>query len=321
MAAASSIRPAFRSASIDICLPGIESSMKRAPTSAIRPAPLVITMKLITTRIANTTMPTAKLPPTRKWPKASTTLPAASGPVWPSSSTTRVDATFSDRRSSVVNSSTAGKAAKSSGFCVYMLTSSTMIASAILKVNSRSSTKAGSGRIIIPRIMMISSGPVMALSWPAERRPGRFNRLLRAFIGAFPVRRVHRAPAGPRVPAAAGPASNASASVDRPRPALRPRRYTVRRGFPGPAPRGGAAHAPAAGPTSAARGALQPARGCGRQYRRCPWPPRAARPCALPHSAAPRQSGWGWSPPRRPWAPRSSCGGAPWRAAAGGCGP
>jgi hypothetical protein len=52
LASFSSIRPAFRSASIAICLPGIASSVKRAPTSAIRSAPLVTTMKLITTRIA-----------------------------------------------------------------------------------------------------------------------------------------------------------------------------------------------------------------------------------------------------------------------------
>ena len=42
-------------------------------------------------------------------------LPAAPAPVWPSISTTRVEATLSDSRSSVVSSSTAGKAAKSSG--------------------------------------------------------------------------------------------------------------------------------------------------------------------------------------------------------------
>ena len=65
-ASSSPIRPAFRSASIAICLPGIASSVNRAVTSAIRPAPLVMTTKLITSRIVNTTMPTAKLPPTRK---------------------------------------------------------------------------------------------------------------------------------------------------------------------------------------------------------------------------------------------------------------
>jgi len=54
--------------------------VKRADTSAMRPAPLVITTKLITVRMMNTTSPTAVLPPTRKLPKASITLPAASGP-------------------------------------------------------------------------------------------------------------------------------------------------------------------------------------------------------------------------------------------------
>ena len=33
----------------------------------------------------------------RKWPKASITLPAASPPVWPDESTTRVEATFQGR--------------------------------------------------------------------------------------------------------------------------------------------------------------------------------------------------------------------------------
>ncbi len=41
-----------------ICLPGMASKVKRAATSAMRPAPLVMTMKLITTRMKNTTMPT-----------------------------------------------------------------------------------------------------------------------------------------------------------------------------------------------------------------------------------------------------------------------
>ena len=103
------------SASIAICLPGIASRVKRAPTSAMRSAPLVTTTKLMTTRIAKTIRPTAKLPPIRKWPKDSITWPAAPAPVWPSSSTTRVEATLSDSRSSVVSRITAGKAAKSRG--------------------------------------------------------------------------------------------------------------------------------------------------------------------------------------------------------------
>ena len=52
-ASASSISPAERSASIAICLPGMASRLKRAATSAMRPEPLVMTMKFTTSRIAN----------------------------------------------------------------------------------------------------------------------------------------------------------------------------------------------------------------------------------------------------------------------------
>ncbi len=98
-----------------ICLPGMASRVKRALTSETRPAPLVTTTKLMMVRMANTTRPTAKLPPTTKWPKASITLPAASPPAWPLSSTTRVEATFSANRSRVLTSSTVGNTAKSKG--------------------------------------------------------------------------------------------------------------------------------------------------------------------------------------------------------------
>jgi len=53
------IRPAFRSASIAICLPGIASRVKRALTSEMRPAPLVTTTKLMIVRMTKTMMPTA----------------------------------------------------------------------------------------------------------------------------------------------------------------------------------------------------------------------------------------------------------------------
>ena len=58
-ASSSPIRPAFKSASMAICLPGIASNVKRAATSATRPAPLVMTTKLMITRMANTMMPMA----------------------------------------------------------------------------------------------------------------------------------------------------------------------------------------------------------------------------------------------------------------------
>ncbi len=56
----SSIMPAERSASIDICLPGMASNVKRAPTSAMRVAPLVMTMKFTTMRMRKTIRPMTK---------------------------------------------------------------------------------------------------------------------------------------------------------------------------------------------------------------------------------------------------------------------
>ena len=40
-----------------ICLPGMASRVKRAATSAMRPEPLVMTMKLMITRMLNTMTP------------------------------------------------------------------------------------------------------------------------------------------------------------------------------------------------------------------------------------------------------------------------
>ena len=57
LASLSSIRPDDRSASMAICLPGMESRVKRAATSAMRVEPLVITTKLTITRMMNTTTP------------------------------------------------------------------------------------------------------------------------------------------------------------------------------------------------------------------------------------------------------------------------
>ena len=109
LASCSSIRPAERSASIAICLPGMASSVKRAATSAMRPEPLVMTMKLTMIRIAKTTMPMTKLPPITKLPKASMTWPAAPVPLWPFARIRRVEARFSASRSMVAISRTSGR--------------------------------------------------------------------------------------------------------------------------------------------------------------------------------------------------------------------
>ena len=46
------------SASMLICLPGMASKVKRAATSPMRPAPRVMTAKLMMTRMMKMTMPT-----------------------------------------------------------------------------------------------------------------------------------------------------------------------------------------------------------------------------------------------------------------------
>ena len=61
------------------------------------------------------TTPTTKLPPTTNWPKAMMTWPAASTPSWPCIRMSRVEATLSDRRSSVSSSSSDGKTENSTG--------------------------------------------------------------------------------------------------------------------------------------------------------------------------------------------------------------
>ena len=122
VASLSSIRPALRSASIAICLPGMASRVKRAPTSAMRVAPLVMTRKFTVIRITKTIVPMTKSPPITKLAKPAMTCPAASTPSLPFDRIRRVVAMLSARRSSVAISSTVGKAEKSSGFWIHSAT-------------------------------------------------------------------------------------------------------------------------------------------------------------------------------------------------------
>ncbi|EST58443.1 hypothetical protein K151_1188 [Proteus hauseri ZMd44] len=71
----------------------------------------------------------------------------------------RVEATFNDKRNNVVNSKIVGKAAKSKVRRVNIATNSTMMESAMLKVNNRSNRKGGNGNTIIDSINKISTGP------------------------------------------------------------------------------------------------------------------------------------------------------------------
>ena len=70
------------------------SKAKRAATSAMRPEPLVMTMKFTKTKMANTITPMMKLPLMIKPPNAAMTLPAASTPLSPFDKIRRVEDRF-----------------------------------------------------------------------------------------------------------------------------------------------------------------------------------------------------------------------------------
>ena len=148
-----SISPAFRSASIAICLPGMASRVKRAATSAMRPEPLVMTMKFTITRMAKTMMPMTKLPAMTNWPNASMTWPAALVPAWPFDRMRRVEARLRASRSMVAISSTVGKIVNSSGAEMNSDTIRIRTDRMIEAARKRSSRNAGSGTIRIVRIV------------------------------------------------------------------------------------------------------------------------------------------------------------------------
>ena len=111
-----------------------------------------------------------------KVPNASITWPAALSPSWPCTSTTRVEATLRPRRNSVANSSTVGKAEKSSGFCAFSATISTARLIMMLRMKKASSRKAGIGttisatssRIAPGSAKLFRAGPVPAGSESAD---------------------------------------------------------------------------------------------------------------------------------------------------------
>ena len=120
-ASRSSMVPAFRSASMAICRPGMPSKAKRAATSLMRVAPLVMTTNWMITMMAKMIKPTTILPfpaapPVTNSPNVFTTPPAAVSPSDPPLvRINRVVATFSTRRNRVVANSSEGKMLNSSG--------------------------------------------------------------------------------------------------------------------------------------------------------------------------------------------------------------
>src|SRR5699024_10722560 len=104
LAYCSDISPAFISASILICLPGIASSVKRAETSDTRSAPFVITINCIITKMIKTTKPTNGLSSITKEPNESTTTHA-----YTLDKNNLVVKTFKQRRNKVSNNNKEGK--------------------------------------------------------------------------------------------------------------------------------------------------------------------------------------------------------------------
>src|SRR3954469_25309424 len=170
-ASLSSIRPADRSASIAICLPGMASRVKRAPTSAIRVAPFVITTKFTVTRIAKMIRPMTKSPPMTNFEKPATTWPAAFSPSPPRDRMRRVVATLSASRRIVAISSTVGKAEKSSGRWIHRATMRISAESAIENARPRSIRIGGIGRNRI--VSMATMPPAKKASAPNRRGVGR----------------------------------------------------------------------------------------------------------------------------------------------------
>jgi hypothetical protein len=158
------IAPAAMSLSMASCLPGIASSAKRAPTSAMRAAPFVMTMKLTIRRTQNTTRPSTMLPPITNIANPSMTSPAASVPVWPSPMISFVDETLSDSRRTSDASRIVGKAEKSSGRWMKSVTVNIRIASAKEAARPTSSTQAGIGRIIMT-MTAISASASRIVGW------------------------------------------------------------------------------------------------------------------------------------------------------------
>ena len=144
--------PADISLSIASCLPGMPSSANRAPTSAIRVAPFVMTIKFTIKRTPKTTKPRNKLPPITKFANPWITPPAASVPVCPLPMINFVEDTLSDSRNMRDASNTVGNEEKSSGRSMNRVTVNIKIARAKEAAKPTSNTHAGIGKIIITMI-------------------------------------------------------------------------------------------------------------------------------------------------------------------------
>ena len=144
------------------------SSVKRAPTSAMRVAPLVITTKFTVIRMTNTMVPMTKSPLMTKLAKPAMTWPAASGPSLPLERMSRVVAMLSASRNSVASSSTVGKAEKSSGLWIHSATMRMSTESAIENDRPMSMKVAGNGRNSTVRMKTMPMAKPTSLAPPCS---------------------------------------------------------------------------------------------------------------------------------------------------------
>jgi hypothetical protein len=129
-----------------ICLPGMPSSVKRAATSAMRVAPLVITTNWIITMMAKMITATISDPLATKLPNTSMTLPAANSPRdWALVRISRVVPMLSTRRKSVMANSNDGNDEKSSGDRMYITVTRITALRVILAARKKSMIDVGSG--------------------------------------------------------------------------------------------------------------------------------------------------------------------------------
>ncbi len=127
-----------------ICFPGRASRVKRAATSAIRPAPLVITTNCTTVMMTKITRPTTKLFPTTILPKASITFPASA-----LVRIRRVEEIFSARRKRVAVSSREGKMLRCRVSLIKRVVSRMIREKVIFRVSRMSRTSLGTGTIMM----------------------------------------------------------------------------------------------------------------------------------------------------------------------------
>ena len=120
----------------------------------MRPAPLVITTKLITTKMMKMVIPMTVSPPMRNSPKAVMTAPAGWPPSWPCPRISRVEAMLSPSRNMVAISRIVGNAASSNGFSMNSAVIRIITDRVIEKARPISSSQPGSGRISMAMIVM-----------------------------------------------------------------------------------------------------------------------------------------------------------------------